>query len=309
MFAVFGGMKGITHTQLARYFVLIIAYTVPAVFISLQLTGNAIPHLGLGRGFSGTDMSLQAKLDLVVTDLGFSQYTTITTAGSTLNMFMYTLSLMIGTAGLPHVIMRFFTVTSVKDAGSSAGWALVFIAILYTTAPAVAAMAKPNLPATVNTAVATGKDLYAPQSSILNGDRPDWMKRWKKTGLLKFEDKNGDGCIQYYNDTSKNEVATGQAEAAGWKGNELTVNPDIIVLANPEIALLPNWVIALVAAGGLAAALSTAAGLLILMMGIFSKKMNKQGAIAVMLSGLFVTLFYLVAHKVLSSSTEPGSIR
>ena len=211
-------MKGITYTQLTQYFVLIIAYTVPAVFVSLQLTGNAIPQLGLGSVFSGTDMSL-----------------------------------MIGTAGLPHVIMKFFTVPSVKDARSSAGWALVFIAILYNTAPAVVAMAKLNLHATVNNAVATGKDLYAPEASILNGDRPDWMKRWEKTGLLKFEDKNGDGRIQCYNDTSKNEVATGKA-VAGWKGNELTVNPDIIVL--------PNWVIALVAAGGLAAALSTAARLL-----------------------------------------------
>ena len=363
-YAVFGGMKGITYTQVAQYIVLIVAYTVPAVFISLQLTGNAIPQLGLGSGFSGTDMTLLAKLDLVVTDLGFGQYTT-TTAGSTLNMFMYTLSLMIGTAGLPHVIMRFFTVPSVKDARSSAGWALVFIAILYTTAPAVAAMAKLNLHATVNTAVKAGGDLYAPEASIKNEDRPDWMKRWEKTGLLKFEDKNGDGRIQYYNDASKNAAATAKAAAAGWKGNELTVNPDIIVLANPEIALLPNWVIALVAAGGLAAALSTAAGLLMaissavshdlvknifipgisekgelmagkismavaivvagylglnppgfaagtvalafgiaasslfpaIMMGIFSKKMNKEGAIAGMLAGLFITLFYVFAHK------------
>ncbi|MDO8717371.1 MAG: sodium:solute symporter family protein [Polaromonas sp.] len=363
-YAVFGGMKGITYTQVAQYIVLIIAYTVPAVFISLQLTGNAIPQLGLGSGFSGTDMTLLAKLDSVVTDLGFGQYTT-TTAGSTLNMFMYTLSLMIGTAGLPHVIMRFFTVPSVKDARSSAGWALVFIAILYTTAPAVAAMAKLNLHATVNTAVKAGGDLYAPDASIKNEDRPDWMKRWEKTGLLKFEDKNGDGRIQYYNDTSKNAAATAKATAAGWKGNELTVNPDIIVLANPEIALLPNWVIALVAAGGLAAALSTAAGLLMaissavshdlvknifmpgisekgelmagkvsmavaivvagylglnppgfaagtvalafgiaastlfpaIMMGIFSKKMNKEGAVAGMLAGLFITLFYVFAHK------------
>jgi cation/acetate symporter len=363
-YAVFGGMKGITYTQVAQYIVLILAYTVPAIFISLQLTGNAIPQLGLGGDYVGSDMSLLAKLDLVVTDLGFGQYTT-TTAGSTLNMFMYTLSLMIGTAGLPHVIMRFFTVPSVKDARSSAGWALVFIAILYTTAPAVAAMAKLNLHSTVNTAVKAGGDLYAPEASIKNEDRPDWMKRWEKTGLLKFEDKNGDGRIQYYNDTSKNAAATAKATAAGWKGNELTVNPDIIVLANPEIALLPNWVIALVAAGGLAAALSTAAGLLMaissavshdlvknifmpniseqgelragkismavaiviagylglnppgfaagtvalafgiaasslfpaIMMGIFSKKMNKEGAIAGMLAGLAVTLFYVFAHK------------
>ncbi|MBX3634302.1 MAG: cation acetate symporter [Rubrivivax sp.] len=363
-YAVFGGMKGITYTQVAQYVVLILAYTVPAIFISLQLTGVPLPQLGLGADYAGTDVSLLAKLDQVVTDLGFGKYTT-TTAGSTLNMFVYTLSLMIGTAGLPHVIMRFFTVPKVKDARSSAGWALVFIAILYTTAPAVAAMAKLNLHGTVNTAVATGGDLYAPEASIKAEERPDWMKRWEKTGLLKFEDKNGDGRIQYYNDATKNADAKARAEAAGWKGNELSVNADIIVLANPEIALLPNWVIALVAAGGLAAALSTAAGLLMaissavshdlvkgvfapniseknellagklsmavaiviagwlglnppgfaagtvalafgiaasslfpaIMMGIFSKKMNKEGAIAGMLAGLFVTLFYVFAHK------------
>jgi cation/acetate symporter len=277
-YAVFGGMKGITYTQVAQYIVLILAYTVPAVFISLQLTGNAIPQLGLGSNISGTDMALLTKLDQVVTDLGFGQYTT-TTAGSKLNMFVYTMSLMIGTAGLPHVIMRFFTVAKVSDARSSAGWALIFIALLYTTAPAVGAMAKLNLHATVNSAVgletaADGTlkvnpevikaraDVYATEASLVYESRPDWMKRWEKTGLLKFEDKNGDGRIQYYNDKTKNADAKAKAEAAGWKGNELTVNADIIVLANPEIALLPNWVIALVAAGGLAAALSTAAGLL-----------------------------------------------
>lgn len=364
LYAVFGGMKGITYTQVAQYIVLILAYTIPAIFISLQFTGNPLPQLGLGSTLSGTDVSLLAKLDQVVTELGFGQYTT-TTAGSTLNMFVYTLSLMIGTAGLPHVIMRFFTVPTVKDARSSAGWALVFIAILYTTAPAVAAMAKMNLHATVNTAVKTNGDLYAVESSIKNEERPDWMKRWEKTGLLKWEDKNGDGRIQYYDDKTKSDQAKAKAEAAGWKGNELTVNADIIVLANPEIALLPNWVIALVAAGGLAAALSTAAGLLMaissavshdlvkgvfnpnisekgellagkiamavaivisgylglnppgfaagtvalafgiaasslfpaIMMGIFSKKMNKEGAIAGMLAGLAVTLFYVFAHK------------
>ncbi|MBK9441951.1 MAG: cation acetate symporter [Comamonadaceae bacterium] len=364
LYAVFGGMKGITYTQVAQYIVLILAYTIPAIFISLQLTGNFLPQLGLGSNYSGTDITLLAKLDSVVTDLGFGKYTT-TTAGSTLNMFVYTMSLMIGTAGLPHVIMRFFTVPTVKDARSSAGWALVFIAILYTTAPAVAAMAKLNIHATVNTAVAKGGDLYAPEASLKAEDRPDWMKRWEKTGLLKFTDKNADGRIQYYNDKSKNEAAVAKATAAGWKGNELEVNADIIVLANPEIALLPNWVIGLVAAGGLAAALSTAAGLLMaisaavshdliktifvpdisekgellagkiamavaivisgwlglnppgfaagtvalafgiaasslfpaIMMGIFSKKMNKEGAMAGMLAGLFVTLFYVFAHK------------
>jgi len=364
LYAVFGGMKGITYTQVAQYIVLILAYTIPAIFISLQLTGNFLPQLGLGGHFQGTDMTMLAKLDQVVTDLGFGKYTT-QMPGSMLNMFMYTLSLMIGTAGLPHVIMRFFTVPSVKDARASAGWALIFIAILYTTAPAVAAMAKLNLHATVNTAVKAGGDLYAPESSITYESRPDWMKRWEKTGLLKFEDKNGDGRIQFYNDKTKNDAAKGKADAAGWKGNELTVNADIMVMANPEIAMLPNWVIALVAAGGLAAALSTAAGLLMaissavshdlvknvfnpdisekgelmagkiamavaivisgylglnppgfaagtvalafgiaasslfpaIMMGIFSKKMNKEGAMAGMLAGLFITLFYVFAHK------------
>jgi len=360
MYAVFGGMKGITYTQVAQYCVLILAYTVPAIFISMQLTGNPLPQLGLGSNFAGTDVSLLAKLDQVVTDLGFGQYTTMT-RGSQLNVFVYTFSLMIGTAGLPHVIMRFFTVPKVRDARSSAGWALVFIAILYTTAPAVAAMARLNLHATVNTAVKAGGDLFAPENSIKYDERPGWMKRWEVTGLLKFKDKNGDGRIQYYND--KNPPAG--AVAAGWNGNELSVNRDIMVLANPEIALLPNWVIALVAAGGLAAALSTAAGLLLaissaishdllkgmwmkdlseggelmagkiamacsilvagylglnppdfaagtvaiafglaassifpaLMMGIFSKTMNKQGAIAGMLSGLGITMIYVFAHK------------
>jgi cation/acetate symporter len=262
MYAVFGGMKGITYTQVAQYIVLIAAYLVPAFFISLNLTGNPFPQLGLGADYIGTDVSLLSKLDQVVTDLGFSQYTT-TSAGSTLNMFMYTVSLMIGTAGLPHVIVRFFTVPKVADARSSAGWALIFIALLYTTAPAVGAMAKFNLHATVNTAAVTGGDLFATEASLQYESRPDWMKRWEKTGLLKFEDKNADGRIQYYNDATKNEAAKAKADAAGWKGNELTVNADIIVLANPEIAMLPNWVIALVAAGGLAAALSTAAGLLL----------------------------------------------
>ncbi|MDP4771256.1 MAG: cation acetate symporter [Limnohabitans sp.] len=261
-YAVFGGMKGITYTQVAQYCVLISAYLVPAFFISLNLTGNPFPQLGLGSDFIGTDVSLLSKLDQVVTDLGFNQYTT-TAAGSKLNMFVYTVSLMIGTAGLPHVIVRFFTVPKVADARASAGWALVFIALLYTTAPAVGAMAKFNLHATVNTAAVTGGDLYAADASLKYEARPDWMKRWEKTGLLKFEDKNGDGRIQYYNSATKNEAVKAKAEAAGWKGNELSVNADIIVLANPEIALLPNWVIALVAAGGLAAALSTAAGLLL----------------------------------------------
>jgi cation/acetate symporter len=360
MYAVFGGMKGITYTQVAQYCVLILAYTIPAIFISMALTGNPLPQLGLGGDFVGTDMTLLGKLDQVVMDLGFPQYTTMTRI-STLNMFVYTMSLMIGTAGLPHVIMRFFTVPSVKAARSSAGWALVFIAILYTTAPGVAAMARLNLHASVNTAVKSGGDLFAESASIKYDERPDWMKRWEITGLLKFEDKNGDGRIQYYNDKN----APAGATAAGWKGSELSVNRDIMVLANPEIAQLPNWVIALVAAGGLAAALSTAAGLLLaissaishdlfknifmpdmtekselmtgkiamacsivvagylglnppdfaagtvaiafglaassifpaLMMGIFNKKMNKEGAMAGMLAGIGVTMLYVFAHK------------
>ena len=368
MYAVFGGMKGITYTQVAQYCVLILAYTIPAIFISMTLTGNPLPQLGLGGDFVGTDMTLLGKLDQVVMDLGFPQYTTMTRI-STLNMFVYTMSLMIGTAGLPHVIMRFFTVPSVKAARSSAGWALVFIAILYTTAPGVAAMARLNLHASVNTAVkkdfATDElrnaAMFATESSIRYDERPAWMKRWEVTGLLKFEDKNGDGRIQYYNDKNTPAGAT----AAGWKGSELSVNRDIMVLANPEIAKLPNWVIALVAAGGLAAALSTAAGLLLaissaishdlfknifmpdmsekgelmtgkiamacsivvagylglnppdfaagtvaiafglaassifpaLMMGIFNKKMNKEGAMAGMLAGIGVTMIYVFAHK------------
>jgi len=363
VYAVFGGMKGITYTQVAQYCILVIAYTIPAIFISFNLTGNPIPQLGLGSMFTGSDMHLLQKLDHVVNDLGFGKYTTAV-PGSKLNMFLYTVSLMIGTAGLPHVIIRFFTVPKVKDARSTAGWALLFIAILYTTAPAVAAMARLNLHATINTAVKAGGDVFAETASINYDERPMWMKNWEVTGLLKFEDKNADGRIQYYNDKSTNPEFIAKAEAAGWQGNELTVNQDIIVLANPEIARLPNWVIALVAAGGLAAALSTAAGLLLaissavshdllknmfmkdltekgelmagriamafaivgagylgmnppdfaagtvaiafglaaasifpaLMMGIFSKTMNKQGAIAGMIAGIAATMFYVFAH-------------
>lgn len=351
IYAVLGGMKGITYTQVAQYCVLIFAYTIPAIFISLQLTGNPLPQLGLG-GSLADGTPLLVRLDQVITDLGFASYTTGPRL-NTLNMFVYTMSLMIGTAGLPHVIIRFFTVPTVKDARSSAGWALVFIAILYTTAPAVAAMARLNLHQTIEPSA--GQNLaYA--------DAPAWFKNWEKTGLLKFEDKNGDGLIQYYNDKS----AKGQEVAAanGWAGNELKVDNDIMVLANPEIANLPNWVIALVAAGGLAAALSTAAGLLLaiassishdlmkgvltpdmdektelmysriamagaigvagylglnppgfaagtvalafglaassifpaLMMGIFSKRVNRQGAIAGMIAGIVVTLFYVFNH-------------
>ena len=352
-YAVLGGMKGITYTQIAQYVVLIFAYTVPAVFISLNLTGNPIPQLGLG-GSTADGTPLLVKLDRVVTDLGFNEYTTSVNGGK-LNMFVYTLTLMIGTAGLPHVIIRFFTVPKVSDARLSAGWALVFIAILYTTAPAVAAMARLNLTETIQTG-----PVGEAASNLEYEKRPDWFKNWEKTGLLTFEDKNGDGRIQYYND--KNE----SFKAEGWNGNEMSkIDNDIIVLANPEIAKLPGWVIALVVAGGLAAALSTAAGLLlaissaishdllkgilrpdisekqelnasrlamvgaiavagyfglnppdfaagtvaiafglaassifpVLMMGIFSKKMNRQGAIAGMIAGMSITLLYVFQHK------------
>ena len=240
-YAVLGGMKGITYTQIAQYVILIFAYTIPAVFISLNLTGNPLPQLGLGSTMAdGSGTYLLDKLDQVVTDLGFSEYTTQKRI-STLNMFVYTMSLMIGTAGLPHVIIRFFTVPSVKAARSSAGWALVFIAILYTTAPAVAGMARLNLMNTI--------DQPGENQNLAYADRPSWFSNWEKTGLLKFEDKNSDGLIQYTADKETNEM--------------VKVDRDIMVLANPEIAGLPNWVIALVAAGGLAAALSTAAGLLL----------------------------------------------
>ena len=356
-YAVLGGMKGITYTQIVQYVVLIFAYTVPAVFISLQLTGNPIPQLGLG-GDVADGTPLLAKLDQVVTDLGFGEYTT-SVMGSKLNMFAYTLSLMIGTAGLPHVIIRFFTVPKVSDARLSAGWALVFIAILYTTAPAVAAMARFNLSETIQTG-----QIGSAEGNLEYKNRPEWFQNWEKTGLLGFEDKNGDNRIQYYND--QNEAFAPKAEEYGWKGNEMTtVDKDIIVLANPEIAKLPGWVIALVVAGGLAAALSTAAGLLlaissavshdllkgilkpeiseqdelnasrvamvgaialagyfglnppdfaagtvaiafglaassifpVLMLGIFSKRMNRQGAVAGMIAGLGITLLYVFQHK------------
>jgi cation/acetate symporter len=341
IYAVLGGMKGITYTQIAQYVVLIFAYTIPAIFISLSLTGNPIPQLGLGSSLLSDGTYVLDKLNQVVTELGFAEYTT-STRGSTLNMFVYTMSLMIGTAGLPHVIIRFFTVPSVKDARKSAGWALVFIAILYTTAPAVAGMARLNLMSTIEP---------TPGNYLAYDERPQWFKNWEKTGLLEYQDKNGDGLIQYSADKTTNEM--------------VKVDNDILVLANPEIAGLPNWVIALVAAGGLAAALSTAAGLLLaissaishdllkgvfkpdisekgelnasrvamaftvllagylgfnppdfaagtvalafglaassifpaLMLGIFYKRMNTAGAIAGMLSGIGVTLFYVFQHK------------
>ena len=357
-YAVLGGMKGITYTQIAQYCVLIFAYTIPAIFIALNLTGNPIPQIGLGSEMAdGSGVHLLDRLDQVIMDLGFPAYTA--QKGTTLNICLLTLSLMIGTAGLPHVIVRFFTVPKVSDARSSAGWALVFIAILYTTAPAVGAMARLNLMQTIQTG-----EIGAPDGNLVYADRPDWFKNWETTGLLQFEDKNGDGRVQYYNDGNAEFAA--KAESYGWKGNEMTkVDRDIMVLANPEIANLPNWVIALVAAGGLAAALSTAAGLLLaiasaishdvvkgmiapnitekgellasriamagailvagylgmnppgfaaqvvalafglaagsifpaLMMGIFNKKINREGAIAGMLAGLLSTLIYIFWFK------------
>lgn len=340
-YAVLGGMKGITYTQIAQYCVLIMAYTIPAIFISLQLTGSPLPQIGLGSTISGTDVYLLDRLDQVVKDLGFDQYTTHV-RGSDLNMFAFTLSLMIGTAGLPHVIIRFFTVPKVRDARSSAGWALVFIAILYTTAPAVAGMARLNFMETIEP---------RPGEYLAYEERPQWFMNWEKTGLLVYEDKNKDGLIQYSADPDTNEM--------------VKVDNDMMVLANPEIARLPNWVIALVAAGGLAAALSTAAGLLLaiasaishdllkgmltpnisekqelmasrvamaaailgagylglnppgfaagtvalafglaassifpaLMMGIFSKRVTKEGAVIGMVAGIGVTLFYVFQHK------------
>ena len=278
-YAVLGGMKGITYTQIAQYVVMIFAYTIPAVFISFQLIGNPIPQLGLGSTLAdGSGVYLLDKLDLVVTELGFKEYTTDNMNGS-LDMFAYTMSLMIGTAGLPHVIMRFFTVPSAKAARSSAGYALVFISLLYTVAPAVGAMARLNLMSTIEPTA--GQHLEY-------SERPQWFKDWENTGLLEFEDKNGDGKIQYSAYKASNEM--------------VKVDNDIMVLANPAIANLPNWVIALVAAGGLAAALSTAAGLLLaisssishdLMKGIFTPNLSEKNEL---LTGRIVmTLAILVS--------------
>ncbi len=332
-YAVLGGMKGITYTQVAQYCVLIFAFMVPAIFISIQMTGNAIPQIGFGS--AGADgVYLLDKLDGLHRALGFHEYTS--GSKSKLDVFFITAALMVGTAGLPHVIVRFFTVKKVSDARKSAGWALFFIAILYTTAPAIAVFARTNLIETV--------------SNQKYEDMPEWFSNWEETGLLKFEDKNNDGLIQY---------------VANEEINELSVDKDIMVLANPAIANLPNWVIALVAAGALAAALSTAAGLLLvisasvshdlikkmihpkisekgeliaarlaavaavsvagyfgihppdfvaatvalafglaaasffpaIILGIFNKKMNKEGAIAGMVTGMLFMLFYMLKFK------------
>lgn len=334
-YAVLGGMKGITYTQVAQYCVLIFAFMVPAIFISIQMTGNPIPQLGFGDTLSdGSGTYLLDKLDGLSTELGFSEYTN--GSKSMIDVFAITLALMVGTAGLPHVIVRFFTVKRVKDARKSAGIALLLIVILYTTAPAVSVFARTNLIETVSN---------QPYATV-----PEWFKKWEATGLIAFTDKNNDGLIQYVADESI---------------NELTVDRDIMVLANPEIAKLPNWVIALVAAGGLAAALSTAAGLLLvisasvshdlvkkiikpnisekgeliaarlsavgaicvagyfginppgfvaavvalafglaaasffpaIILGIFYKRMNKEGAIAGMIVGITAMLLYMIKYK------------
>ena len=340
-YAVIGGMKGITYTQVAQYCVLIFAYMVPAIFISILLTGNVIPQFGFGSSLGdGSGTYLLDKLDQLNRDLGFHAYTSGTKG--TLDVFCITAALMVGTAGLPHVIIRFFTVPKVRDARLSAGYALLFIAILYTTAPAVAAFARTNFINTIHN---------TPYS-----EAPQWFKNWQKTGLVDWEDKNSDGTMQYFGDA---------AEQNASQQNEITVDRDIIVLANPEIAKLPNWVIALVAAGGLAAALSTAAGLLlvistsishdllkkvlmpqiverqellyarlaagtaviiagyfginppgfvaqvvafafglaassffpIIILGIFYKRMNKEGAIAGMVTGILFTAGYIIYFK------------
>ena len=332
-YAVLGGMKGITYTQVAQYCVLIFAFMVPAIFISIQMTGNPIPQIGFG-GQDANGVYLLDKLDGLHRDLGFAEYTS--GSKSKLDVFFITAALMVGTAGLPHVIVRFFTVKKVSDARKSAGWALLFIMILYTTAPAIAVFSRTNMIETVN-----NKEYK---------NMPSWFTTWEETGLLSFNDVNNDGKIQYLADSSK---------------NELIVDKDIMVLANPEIAGLPNWVIALVAAGGLAAALSTAAGLLLvisasvshdlikkmikpdisekgelvaarlsavvavcvagyfginppdfvaatvalafglaaasffpaIILGIFTKKMNKEGAISGMIVGVLAMLFYMLKFK------------
>lgn len=359
VYAVMGGMKGITYTQVAQYVVLIFAYTVPAIFMSLAITGNPIPQLGFIGNAAGTDVSMLSKLNTVVTDLGFTEYTS--TTKSKLDVFCITAALMFGTAGLPHVIIRFFTVSSAQAARKSAGWALMFIALLYTVAPAVGAFARMNFVDTVNEAVyIQDSENYEERAAQILEDGgkpvPVWYKSWEKTGLLKYDDLNGDGIMQY----------RGPAAPDGIK-NEVVPNRDIFVLANPQIAKLPSWVVGLVVAGGLAAALSTAAGLLmvissavshdlmkrtfrpdmsekqemrtariaaavavicagltgiyasqlpfvaqvvafafglaaaslfpVIFLGIFWKRMNKEGAIATMLVGIITTSMYIVYFK------------
>ncbi len=264
VYAVLGGMKGITYTQVAQYVVLIVAYTIPAIFISLQMTGHVLPQTGLFGTHLESGVPMLQKLDEVVRELGFQDYTA--DVPNKLNMFLFTVSLMIGTAGLPHVIIRFFTVPKVADARWTAGWALVFIALLYTTAPAVASMGRLNL---IDTIYPDGPTA----ASLEYAERPQWIQTWEETGLVTFEDKNNDGRIQMYNEVP---AFAEEAESRGWAGNELVVNNDILVLANPEIANLPGWVIGLIAAGGIAAALSTAAGLLLAISSAISHDLIKK---------------------------------
>ena len=261
IYAVAGGMKGITYTQVAQYYMLIFAFLVPAIFLAMMMTGNVFPQLGFGGTLTdGSGEYLLDRLDGLNTALGFAAYTE--GVRPVIDVAAITMALMVGTAGLPHVIVRFYTVPNVRGARSSAGWALLFIAILYTTAPAIAAFARTNLLQTVDN---------APYAEV-----PGWFHNWEDTGLLQFEDKNGDGLIQYYNDANPDPAFQAAAAAKGWAGNELTIDRDIIVLANPEIAQLPNWVIGLVAAGGLAAALSTAAGLLLVISTSFAHDLVKR---------------------------------
>ena len=365
-YTVLGGMNGITYTQVAQYCVLIFAYTVPAIFISLIITGNPIPQLGFISNVRESDVSILEKLNIVVRDLGFLEYTS--TDKSIIDIFCITAALMFGTAGLPHVIIRFFTVKSASAARVSAGWALLFIAVLYTTAPAVGAFARINFIETVNDATyITDDENYEARAKDISarGGKPvpKWYKSWEKTGLVSYQDKNGDGIMQYRGPRAPDGLA-----------NEVNPNRDIFVLANPEIAQLPHWVIALVVAGGLAAALSTAAGLLmvissamshdlcrrtlfttmddktelfvarisaagaviaagllgiyasqlgfvaqvvafafglaaaslfpVIFLGIFWKRMNKEGAISAMLIGLATTFAYIVYFKFLGGSTD-----
>lgn len=268
VYAVLGGMKGVTYTQVAQYVVLIFAYTVPAIFISLTITGNIIPQLGFIGNVAGTDVSMLEKLNTMVKDLGFSEYTS--TTKSTIDVFCITAALMFGTAGLPHVIIRFFTVSSAQAARKSAGWALMFIALLYTVAPAVGAFARMNFIDTVNEAtyIADGEDYDARAAEIIEGGGkpvPVWYKDWEKTGLLAYNDLNGDGIMQYRGPAAPDGLA-----------NEVEPNRDIFVLANPQIAQLPAWVVGLVVAGGLAAALSTAAGLLMVISSAISHDLLKR---------------------------------
>jgi len=254
VYAVLGGMKGVTYTQVAQYIVLILAFTIPAIYLSLMMTGHFLPQTGLFGTHEASGVPLLQKLDQVVRELGFHDYTA--DVSNKWNMFLFTLTLMVGTAGLPHVIIRFFTVPNIQDARWSAGWALVFIALFYTTVPALAGMSRLNL---LETVYPDGTD----QPALQYEDRPEWFKNWEVTGLLKFEDKNGDGRIQFYNDGTLPNANKAFVAPEGWAGNELKVNNDILVLALPEIANMPMWLIGLMAAGGIAAALSTASGLLL----------------------------------------------